>query len=382
MNKHQIIIYYGELALKGKNRAFFEDKLVQNIRTALSDHDPKLTKTFGRLFLTAQAKDKKDITNNLKQIFGLSHFTYVTEADLDMADIEKKVLEKIKTEKFKSFGIKTNRINKNFAKNTDQINIQIGDTVRKKSGAKVDLDNPELAINIEILDKKAYIFTNNDNYAGLSGLPVGVSGKLVSMISSGIDSPVASYLMMKRGAKIIYTHFHSQPFTKKDSEENVKQIIETLEKYNSTSKFYSVPIGELQKQISVEAPSNLRIILYRRIMIKVSNLIAKKEKALGLVTGESLGQVASQTLENMLVTDDASDIPIYRPLISFDKQEVVDLAKDLGTYDISIRPVDDCCTYLAPPQVATKAKLDEILKIEEELDIDNKLLGLFKSLEK
>ena len=382
MNNYQIIIYYGELALKGKNRAFFEDKLIINIKVSLIDYNPKLTKTYGRLFLTAESEDRQEIINKLHQIFGLSHFTFVTESELDMADIEKTVLNKINNQKFKSFGIKTNRVNKKFEKSSDEINIQIGDTVRKKSGAKVNLDNPELTINIEILDNKAYIFTNNDNHEGLGGLPVGVSGKLVSMISSGIDSPVASYLMMKRGAKIIYAHFHSQPFTGRASEENVKELIKTLEKYNLSGKIYSIPIGELQKQISVEAPSSLRIILYRRIMIKVSNLIAKKEKALGLVTGESLGQVASQTLENMLVTDAASDIPIYRPLISFDKQEVVDLAKDLSTYDISIRPADDCCTYLAPPQVATKAKLEEILKIEKELAIDEKLPELIKSFEK
>lgn len=364
-NKHQLIIYYGELALKGKNRAFFEDKLISNIRLKLEDYDPEIKKTFGRLFLKVNSENQNEIIAKLRQIFGMSHFTFIEKAELSMTAIEKAALNIIKSKKFRSFGVITNRVNKNFEKDSEEINVRIGDIVRNKTGSEVDLDDPELRIHIAVLDDKAAIFTNEEDHEGLGGLPVGVSGKLTCLLSSGIDSPVAAYQMMKRGAEIIFVHFHSYPFTSSASIENCREILKVLARYQPQVKFYRVPIGEIQKKISVQAPSEYRIILYRRLMFMLANRIADKERALGLVTGESLGQVASQTLENMAATQAASDLPVYRPLIALDKQEIVDKAKELGTYGISIRPADDCCTYLAPPKVATKTRARELAELEK-----------------
>ncbi len=348
-----ILVRFSEITLKGKNRTFFEDKLKAQIKTKLK---PKTLKKISGGFLV-----ESESPDELHTIFGITNYAIVKEI---------KTLEEIPSllpKKFKTFAVRTKRSDKKYPLTSQEVNIKVGNMI----DSKVDLDNPELTINLDIVEEKIYFYT--EKIKGPGGLPLSSSGSLISMISSGIDSPVSSYLAMKRGCKMVYTHFHSYPHTSKQSVENVKKIVKQLNTYQGNAKLYSIGIGDIQKKIVTLAPAKYRILLYRRLMLKLAANIARREKVRGIVTGESIGQVASQTLPNMHTTSMAVDLPIYRPLISYDKQEIIDLAKKIGTYEISILPYDDCCSFLIPKQVAISSKPIDLEKIENEIGLDELL---------
>ena len=380
------VLHYGELALKGKNRGFFEKTLLRNIRETLAglSYD-YLKRISGRFLLKINGRSPtSEIAEKLKRIFGLSYFCPACETAQDLekikTDVWRLVSETPISGSFKSFKIEARRAVKSFPFTSQNINEIVGEYIKNKSGAKVNLENPELTVFIEIAENFAFIYF--EKIAGPGGLPSGVSGKIVSLISSGLDSPVASYKIMKRGCQAVFCHFHSYPMTSRASQENVLELCRILREYQPAGlKINFIPFLDIQKKILKETPESLRVVLYRRQMFKIAALIAKKEKALALATGESIGQVASQTLENMAVIEQAVNLPVFRPLCGSDKEEIVKEARRLGAYDISIRPYEDCCSLFTPRHPETRAKLDEILKIEKKLKLTALLSKSLKQAE-
>jgi len=285
-----------------------------------------------------------------------------------MEDMQNKALEILKGKKFNTFKVSAQRSEKSFKLNSQQINEKIGEYIIDNLNKKVDLSNPDITIYIEVVEKYCFMYTEKKK--SLAGLPVGVSGKAVSLISGGIDSPVASFLAMKRGLELTYLHFHSMPFSDQASIDKVKDIANLLNKFQGTSKMCLVPFADIQKEILIKTPQKLRVLLYRRMMIRIAEQIAIKEKCKSIVTGENLAQVASQTIENLTVIEKATDLIVLRPVLTNDKQEIIEKAKELDTYNISIIPHHDCCARFLPKHPETRANLKEVEDAESKLDIE------------
>ncbi len=281
--------------------------------------------------------------------------------------MKEQLKEQLPRKGYDSFAIDTKRSDKTFPLTSPEINRELGGFVKEETGKGVDLTDPDLRISVEWLHDRVLFFF--ERMPGPGGLPVGVSGRVVGLISGGIDSPVAIYLMMKRGCGVIFIHFHSFPFTNRASQRKVMEIAQELSRSRQSSKIYFLPFAELQKQIATSTPAPYRILLYRRFMLRVAEAIARREKARALVTGDSLGQVSSQTLSNLATVDHAVDLSVIRPLIGLDKREIIDLARAINTYVISIQPHDDCCTFLMPKQPYTRSTPRELREVEKELDI-------------
>jgi thiamine biosynthesis protein ThiI len=243
----------------------------------------------------------------------------------------------------------------------------VGTAICKGTGKKVSLKNPDVTIYLELLSKEVYY--SIEKIQGPGGMPMGVSGKVACLISGGIDSPVAAYRMMKRGCRALFVHFSGRPLVSRASEEKVRELVQMLTAYQYTSKLYVIPFGEIQRDIVANAPAPFRVVLYRRVMIRIVQELAKREHCWGLVTGDSLGQVASQTPENLTVIEEAAELPLLRPLIGMDKVEITDQAQRIGTFTISIEPDQDCCSLFTPPHPSTKTRLDDIQKVERMFDI-------------
>ena len=379
-----VVCHYHEIGLKGKNRDFFEKKLVENIKKALKPEFFNWAKRFpGRVVLKLTekgVKNSKKIEQGLNYVFGISYFAFAKATKPQLKEIKKTALELISTQRGKTFKIETKRSDKKFPYPSHRVNELIGEYILKHTkGKTVKLENPKIICFIEILPEIAFIYTKK--IKGLGGLPVPTAGKVVSLLSGGIDSPVASFLVQKRGAKVIFVHFHAYPYTSKASIEKVEKIAEILNRYQFSSKLYLVPFAEIQKEILLKTQARFRVILYRRMMLKIAETIAKKEGAQALVTGESLGQVASQTLENIRVIEEAVKMPVFRPLIGKDKEEIIQIAKKIGTYEISILPHQDCCARFLPKHPETKAKINDIKKEEKKLEIKSLIQRIIKDTE-
>lgn len=362
-----IVVHYSEIGTKGKNRRFFEKKLAENVKNITSG---TVERKSGRIII----KKPKGDMNKLKHIAGISYFAFAEEVPLSLVKIKKSVTVMAKKSTAKTFRITASRANKSFKYTSLQLNKMLGDAVSRK---KVDLHNPQLEIFVEIADK-AYIYSQKIRAAG--GLPVGTAGKLVCLLSGGIDSPVAAYRMITRGCKIVFVHFHNyDPFMIK-----VKTLVGILSHYQGRSTVYLVPFKEVQSKIikkTMKNGSKYRMLLYRRLMLQISEQIAKKEHALGLVTGDSVAQVASQTLQNLNVIYDAVRLPIFSPLIGTHKQDIIDEAKRIGTYETSILPYTDCCSVLVGKHPATRADLATVKKLEKKLKISSLVNKALKKAE-
>ena len=369
LSKEIIVIHYGEIALKGKNRIFFENKLKANIKKAL--HKLKINKIErlrGRLVVNlAEAGQDELSIEGLQRVFGISHFSFGVAVEKDIEVIKETAWALLENKSFDSFKIETRRAQKDFPLNSMEVNKQVGAFVQNNCGKKVDLSASDITCYIEIIEREALLYT--EKLPGLRGLPVGVSEKAVCLLSSGIDSPVASYMMLKRGVRLIYAHFHSQPFTSKASQENTVRLVRILNRYQFHCKAYFIPFIDIQKEIMAKAPSKLRVLLYRRYMVRLAQRIALFEKAVALVTGENVGQVASQTLSNIRVTSEVTDLPILRPLAGFDKEEIIQQAKKIDTFEISIEPYEDCCTLFVPESPETRANPKMLADAEKLLDV-------------
>ena len=370
-----IICHYSEIGLKGKNRIFFERKLKENIKHALNASIPDSFVTIQRLrgrFLIKLTQYGQASTSQIKEIliniFGLAYFAFAYESEPDLDIIKLDSLDLLKRLEFSSFRVTARRIDSNFPYTSQELNEEVGAEILKKLDKIVNLKYPEATCFIDVLDEGTFLFSEKIQSA--KGLPIGVSGTVIVMLSGGIDSPVAAYYAMKRGMHVIYIHFHSVPLVSEASVEKVRDTVAILKKYQPRSKLYLIKFAPIQQQIMVDCYEKLRVILYRRYMMKIAEKVAEIEKAKAIYTGEALGQVASQTIENITVVEESVNLPIMRPLIGFDKLEIISKAQEIGTFEISILPHQDCCTLYVPKHPATKAKLIDVLKNEASLDND------------
>jgi len=355
-----VLVRYHEIALKKGNRQYFTELLKRNLLAAVKDLGAKEIRSLpARLLLSFKSEiDPSIAVQRIGTVFGVANFSLVERTARDIDALRSRILESIDGTHFSSFRIETQRGDKTFPLTSPEINRQLGAAVKEKSGARVDLMHAEFTVTVEILPRDAFFGFNR--VAGAGGLPVGASGRLISLISGGIDSPVAAYRMMQRGCRVIFVHFHGAPYQDNTSQEKVRQLITILTRHQFLSRLYLVPFGEIQRQIVASVARPLRVILYRRMMLRIAEAIARKEKAKALVTGESLGQVASQTLDNMVVVQQAARLPVLRPLVGMDKQEIIDQARRIGTFEISSIPDQDCCQLFVPKHPATKARFTDV----------------------
>jgi len=368
------IVHYHELALKGRNRDFFERQLITNIRSALSDLGVKRVEDLRsriRIVLPDQAGDDA-VRIRLSKVFGIANFSHAHAVPLDLAKPDLVKLQNgigrlLEGRSFNTFRVTAKRADKRLALTSMDIERSIGKYVCDQTGKRVDLKNPDLTIHVEMLAREAYYAV--EKIPGPGGMPVGVSGTVACLISGGIDSPVAAYRMMKRGCNAVFVHFSGRPLVSRASEDKVQDLVQTLTAYQYRSRLYVVPFGEIQREIVAHAPAPYRIVLYRRLMVRIAGELAQRERCWGLVTGDSLGQVASQTPENLSVIEEASELPILRPLIGMDKLEITDQAEAIGTFATSIEPDQDCCSLFTPPHPSTKTRIDDIRRVERTFDI-------------
>jgi tRNA uracil 4-sulfurtransferase len=377
-----VLVRYHEIALKKGNRPYFIELLKRNLVSAVKDLGIKEVRNLpARVLLTFKGDyDTRVLIERISGVFGVANFSLVERTPRDFDALRARILESLDGSRFSSFRIETQRGDKTFALKSPEINRQLGAAVKEQSGARVDLTNAELTVTVEILPRDAFFGFNK--IAGAGGLPVGASGRVVALISGGIDSPVAAYRMMQRGCRLIFVHFHSTPYLDQTSQEKVRQLVAELTRRQFQSRLYLIPFGEIQRQIVAAVARPLRVVLYRRMMLRIAEQVARREKCQALITGESLAQVASQTLENMAVIEQAAQLPILRPLVGMDKQEIIDQARRIGTYEISSIPDQDCCQLFVPKHPATKARLADVQEDESRLDVEELIrLGTLNATE-
>ncbi len=371
MNKDCIVVHYSEIGLKGKNRVRFENQLRKNIVRILSDTNiGPVRREFGRIIISLKEdSDWVDIKNRLKNVFGISSFSKAILTPATEAEIVRAAVSLFEDSKMNTFKVATKRADKNFEHTSIQLNQIVGRTIKSRfKHLDVDLKKPEIVCLIEIFNKKALISIGREN--GPGGLPVFEEEKVIALISSGIDSPVAAWKIMRRGIKIIFVHFHTLPLTSKKSIEKTIQLMEILTKFQFKSRLYLVPFIEIQDTIARNSPNEYRILLFRGVMMRVAELVARKEGAGALVTGENVGQVASQTLSNICSINQFTNLPILRPLLGYDKEEIIELAKQIGTYSVSIQPHDDCCSLFTPKHPELRSSFEDLQLMENDLKLD------------
>ncbi len=376
-----LLVRGAEIILKGKNRRLFEGQLLKNIRRSLGpDVSYQEFHIRGSHALRFDHEIDASIFRRLQQVFGIAYVAPVHKAPLDVDALNDAIEQRLQVDGAPSFAIRSRRLNKNFPYSTQEINEVVGRIVQERRGWSVDLDNPDLTIYIEILEDCMYFYW--ERFEGLRGLPVGCSGRVIVLLSGGIDSPVAAYRMASRGCRPIYVHCHSAPFTSRASIDKACEIVDRLSEYHYESRLYLVPLADIQKEIVTKCPEELRVILYRRFMVRLATQIAWRERSHALATGESVGQVASQTLANIHGIESATALPILRPLIGTDKESIIREARNIGTYDISIQPDQDCCSYLMPRSPSTHAALDNIEAAEALLDVTGLVKNSLVAMEK
>jgi len=366
MHPNTLILRYGEIFLKKGNRHLFERQLLDNIKQYLAQNKIAY-KSIIHVGSRIVINDCAD--TSVRNVFGLTSVSPALRIrdckTLEPAKEHVLALAKEAGLPQKTFRITCYRHNKDYYMKSQEIAAMLGEHVINNIGGKVNLKQPEVDINIEIIGNDAYLFV--EHVPAYGGLPVGSSGKVVSLISGGIDSPVASWLMMRRGCNLIFVHFSSYPQTSRQSEEKVKELVQLLTRFQFRSTLYIVPLLDIQKKMAMNVDNAYLVILYRRAMLRIAEVIMRKEGALALCTGDNLGQVASQTLPNMVAIESAITTPVLRPLLTYDKMEIVKLAKEIGTYDISAQPHEDCCSLFVPQMPETRAKMEYLLKLEEKL---------------
>lgn len=349
------IARYGEVALKGKNRPYFERILMENLRARFSDCDKnklRIEKSDGLIFIYADEEfSEQFILDRVGKVFGIASVSPIIVCDSTLEDISdtasKYMHGLMKDEGIKTFKVESSRVDKAFPLTSPEISKTVGAAILKYcKNLKVDVHNPDCLLNVKLRRDDTYIF--RDKYESVGGLPAGTNGRGMVMLSGGIDSPVAAWLMAKRGMKIEGVHFHSYPYTGERAMNKVLDLAEKLTEYTSSMKLHSVNVLPIQEAIAKYCRQEEMIIILRRFMVRIAEIIAKENRAMMLITGENLGQVASQTAESIVVTDSVARLPVMRPLIGLDKVEIMDKAKEIGTYDISIRPYEDCCTVFLP----------------------------------
>jgi tRNA uracil 4-sulfurtransferase len=368
---NSIVVHYQELALKGKNRPWFLGRLVRNLRRATSDLDVQSVRALmGRIEVVLGPGASRDVVGDrIRRVFGIANFSYARRTTLDLDVVAASILQDLGDRTCESFRVSVRRADKRFPLTSPQVERDVGGRIKQAKGWRVNLDEPELEIHVELLTDQAFYFFGKERGAG--GLPTGTGGRVVCLLSGGIDSPVAAHRIMKRGCTATFVHFHSYPILSRASQEKARELVQLLTRWQQRSTLYLVPFGEVQQQVVLAVPPPMRVIVYRRLMLRIAEAIARSRKALALVTGDSIGQVASQTLENLSVVGNVATLPIFRPLIGTDKSEITAEAQAIGSYSISIVPDQDCCTLFTPRNPLTRARLADIEAAEQALPIDD-----------
>ncbi len=371
MHYTEIMVRYGELSTKGKNRKDFIRQLGRNVRAVLHRFPRVEVKAQrDRLHVALNGEDDQKVISILQGVFGIETLYPSIRVEKDMAVVKQTVLQMAKEQYHtgETFKINTRRQDKHFEYHTNQINNILGDYVLENiDGISVDVKHPDIAIRVEV--RMNGVFLSSETIHGAGGLPVGTGGRATMMLSGGIDSPVATYLAMKRGVKIDMIHFYSPPYTSEQALNKAKQLTSVLAKYSGNIQFIQVPFTEIQETIKEKVPEGYLMTIQRRMMLRIAAEITKNRHCTGVFTGEALGQVASQTLESMLAINDVTSMPVLRPLVSMDKTEIIKISKQIGTYDLSIMPFEDCCTIFTPPAPKTKPNLQRSREFENYIDV-------------
>ena len=375
------VCYYHEITLKKNNRSFFEAALYRNAQQALKGIPyRRIRRLSGRLLVELEVDSPlEEVGSRLQKVFGLVSCCPSWSSGQDVETLQADLWYLVSQQDFETFKIHTKRANKKYPMTSPEVNALLGDFVRRKSKKTVQLKAPDLTCYVDIVEKYAFLYFSR--LEGAKGLPISSSGKVVVLISGGIDSPVAAYKVMKRGCRAVFVHFHSLPHTTRESLEKVRQLVAVFNQYQFRSKLYMIPFAELQRQIVAYTPVRTRVIMYRRLMMRLAERIAHRERAHALVTGDSIGQVASQTLENIRVISDACSMPILRPLVGEDKEEIIAVARRIETFPISILPEEDCCSLFVPRHPETRAKLDGIRRVESSLNIEQMVEDALKGIQ-
>jgi len=386
---NSIIVHYQEIALKGKNRPWFLGRLVRNLRNAVADL-PGVTvrPTMGRIELLIGARtaageepagdvDGADparpvasvdrVIERIRHTFGIANFAVARRTGLDFDEMATAILADLGDRDCRSFRVSARRADKRFPLTSPQIEREVGGRIKAARGWHVDLGHPELDIHLDLLTHDAFYYFDKERGAG--GLPTGTAGRVTCLLSGGIDSPVAAHRMMKRGCTVTFVHFHSYPILSHASIEKARELVRLLTTWQQRSRLFLVAFGDIQQQVLLSVPPPMRVVIYRRLMLRIAEQIARQRESLALVTGDVVGQVASQTLENLAVVGSVATLPLFRPLIGMDKDEIVEQAQALGTYPISIIPDQDCCTLFTPRNPLTRARLADIEAAEQALPI-------------
>ncbi len=367
--KRSFLLHYHEINLKGNNRGWFESCLNRHVCSLMQGLDHGGVQRFGaRMFVALNPDSPADeIRLRLSRVFGIANLALAHELPADLESIQSALPELLREIPFQTFKIDTRRGTKEFPLSSHQLNCELGGFVQSLTGAAVRLDDPDLTIFVEIVKQKAFVYF--EKIAGAGGLPSGTGGKVVCLLSGGIDSPVAAYRLMRRGCQVLFVHFHSFPHSTAESQEKVRRVLQVLARFQLEAKLFMVPFADVQREIVAYAPAPMRVILYRRFMMRIAEKLAYKEKALALATGDSLGQVASQTLENIRTISASVQLPVFRPLIGDDKEDIVRLSRTIGTYETSILPDQDCCTLFIPAHPETMSSVPQAEKAEAALNV-------------
>jgi thiamine biosynthesis protein ThiI len=365
-----IVVHYQEIALKGKNRPWFLGRLVRNLRAAVSDLDVRAVRNLmGRIeIVLGPDASKEEVGDRIRRTFGVANFSYAGRTALDLDVLAARILADLGDRQCRTFRVSARRADKRYPLTSPQVEREVGGRIKAAKGWEVNLSKPELTVHVELLTDEAFYFFGKEK--GPGGLPTGTAGRVACLMSGGIDSPVAAHRMMKRGCAVTFIHFHSYPILSRASMDKARELVTLLTTWQQRSRLYLVAFGDIQQQVVLAVPGPMRVVVYRRLMLRIAERIGRARFAQALVTGDVVGQVASQTLENLAVVGHVATLPLFRPLIGMDKDEITAEAIRLGTYPISIIPDQDCCTLFTPRNPQTKARLHDIEAAEQALPID------------
>lgn len=380
-----LIVKYGEIGVKGKNRYIFENKLIKNVKNILKPIGKfNVYKEYGRIYVDLDGYDYEEVVEEVRKVFGIVGVCPAVRAEKDynlLKELALKMLEEKIEQGYKSFKVDSRRGDKDFKLTSQEMSLDIGGYLvsQVKDKIAVDVRNPEVKIHCEL--RQNHVMVYSDTIPGYGGLPLGTNGRAMSLLSGGIDSPVASWMVAKRGMELECIHFHSYPFTSEKSQEKVRDLAQILAKYCGRVRLHKVNMLEIQKSIGLNCKDEEMTIISRRFMMRIAERVAESRHCDALVTGESIGQVASQTIQGLTCTNASVKMPVFRPLIAMDKTEIIEVAQKIGTFEISILPEEDCCTVFSPKKPVTKPKLDRIEKSENKLDVEKLIQDAIDNIE-
>jgi thiamine biosynthesis protein ThiI len=364
-----IVVHYKELALKGRNRPWFVRLLTRNIKEALAGlRVPAVRSIMGRVEIElGAAADRQELSERLGRVFGIANFSFAGRASHDFNELASAILLNLGDRGVESFRVAATRADKRLPFTSPQVEREVGGLIKQAKGWRVSLDRPALTIHLEMMPEGTFYFFGKERGAG--GMTTGTGGRVACLLAGGIDSPVAAYRLMRRGCSVLFVHFHSYPILSRASQEKVRKIAALLTRHQLRSRLILVPFGELQQKVVLAVPPDMRVVIYRRLMLRIAELLARHWRARALVTGEVIGQVASQTLDNLTTIAEAATMEVLRPLVGMDKDEIVAEAERIGTFPLSIMPDEDCCSLFTPRHPATRARPIEVAQAEQALPI-------------